>query len=153
MPARSINLTDAEQKAILAGETPASVVKKVQTACKPKAPRYGKAKGAKTQLEAAQWVADMFDVEWDNQDDNSLIQCRSMGLSGQDLILRGKVYEQFPFDVEVKAVENLSIAATVEQAKANTKKGRHWLIYWKKKAFDEPVIIVSKTAFAELIKE
>jgi hypothetical protein len=149
---RSINLTDIEMKKIIEGVLPPSVVSKVSTALKPKAKRYGKAKGASTQIEAAQWLADLLEIDWDNQDDNSLIQTRPMGLSGTDLILRGEAFNRFPFDVEVKAVESLSVPATVQQAKANTKKGRNWLIYWKRKSFDEPVIIISRTAFAELIK-
>jgi hypothetical protein len=148
---RSINLTDIEMKKITEGVLPPSVVSKVSTALKPRNSRYGKAKGAATQIEAAQWLADLLEIDWDNQDD-SLIQTRSMGLSGTDLILRGEAFNRFPFDVEVKAVESLSVPATVQQAKANTKKGRNWLIYWKRKSFDEPVIIISRTAFAELIK-
>jgi hypothetical protein len=147
MGTRSINLTDKEQEQLIAGVLPESVVKKVNTARKPRASRYGKQKGANTQLEVADYIANLLGIPWDNQDDQSEIKARSMGLSGVDIILTGSAYKRFPFDVEVKAVESLSVPATIQQAKDNTKEGRHWLIFWKKKAFDRKVVIMDVEAF------
>lgn len=153
MAKRSINLTDAEQKAILNGEVPASLIKKVKTAQKPKSTRYGKNKGAGFQKQMAQVIADLLEMEWDNQDDDSPIATRSMGLNGVDIILRGEAKKRFPFDIECKAVESLSVPATIEQAKANKTPDRDWLIFWKKKSFDEPVAIMSLSAFLNLFKK
>lgn len=147
MPTRSINLSDKEQEQLLEGSVPQSVYKKVANARKPKSARYGKNKGANTQLEVADFIANLLGIPWDNQDDQSEIKARSMGLSGCDIILTGNAYKQFPFDVEVKAVETLSVPATIQQARDNTKEGRHWLIFWKKKAFDKKVVIMDIDAF------
>lgn len=152
MAKRTINLTDAEQKMIVGGELPPSVIKKVQTAMKPKSSRYGKNKGANFQKEIAQYIADLLEIEWDNQDDNSPIQARPMGQSGNDVILRGIALEQFNYAVECKAQESLSIPATIGQVKNNTKDGQHWLIFWKKKGFDKAVVIMDTDAFKDLYK-
>ena len=149
---RSINLNDAELKAIAGGVLPPSVVKKVQTATKPRSSRYGKAKGMSTQTEVAEFVSELLDIPFNNQDDQSEIKTRSAGLSGTDLILTGQAFRRFPFDVEVKAVETLSVPATIAQAQSNTAPNRHWLIFWKKKAFDRKVVIMDIKAFEWLWK-
>jgi hypothetical protein len=152
MPTRSVNLTDAEQKAILSGTLPDSLVSKVKTATKPRSSRYSKSKGMATQAEVAEFVSELLDIPFNNQDDQSEIKTRSAGLSGTDLILTGQAYKRFPFDVEVKAVETLSVPATIAQAQSNTAPNRHWLIFWKKKAFSKKVVIMDIQAFEWLWK-
>jgi len=153
MSQRSINLNDDEQKAILAGKLPDSVVKKLTNLVRPKAKRYAKNKGAGFQKDCADLIANLFGLVWDNTNDHSPIKTRPMGSSGTDLIMQEPLYSQFKFDVEVKNVESLSVPATVEQASANTKPGRDWLIMWKRKSFKEPVVILSWSAFAKLFKK
>ena len=153
MAQRSINLTDEEQKAILGGTLPPSVVKKVQTATKPRSSRYGKDKGAQFQKDCADFIAKLFGLEWDNTDDHSPVKTRPMGSAGTDLIFQEPLLSLFPYDVECKNVENLSVPATVEQATANVKKGRTWLIFWKRKSFKEPVVIMSQEAFGKLVRK
>lgn len=144
---RSITLNDKELKQIQDGILPESVQKKVQTALKPRAVRFAKNKGAGFQKECADKIADLLNVEWDNTDDRSVIKTRTMGSSGTDLIMLEPVYSSFPFDVEAKAVENLSLPKTIEQAQSNTGDGRHWLIMWKHKMFKDTTVVLSWKAF------
>ena len=151
MAMRTVKLDTKDMEALLELPLPEYLKKKFEKELKPKHNRSGKSKGAGTQKECADWIAEIVGVDWDNQDDNSPIQTRSMGLAGKDIILRGKVYKDFPYDDEVKAVENLSVGATIKQAESNTDKGRDWLIYWKKKEFSQPIIIVSRSAFGRIM--
>lgn len=44
-----------------------------------------------------------------------------MGQHGVDIILRGKVARKFPFDIECKSCESLSIPEWIRQTKQNIK--------------------------------
>lgn len=147
---RSISLNDKELKQIQDGFLPESVRKKVDTALKPRSARYSKGKGASYQLECADKIANLLDVEWDNTNDRSVIKTRTMGSAGVDLIMLEPVYSSFPFDVEVKNVENLSVPKTVEQAQSNTGEGRFWMIMWKNKMFKDTTVVLPWKAFGWL---
>ncbi len=125
---------------------------KIDRAFGDRSARYSKNKGGAFQLWMAGKIAELFDMEWDNQDDHSPIKTRSMGSNGNDLIMQNPLYDLFPYDVECKDVESLQVPIAIEQAKANTKAGRHWLVAWKNSQFDEPVVIISWTAFKSLWK-
>jgi len=150
MPTRSITLLEVEQNALLSGTIPATLIKKIKSAQKPRSARYSKNKGAGFQKDVAGWIADLFKLEWDNEDDHSPIKTRAMGSSGLDLIMQEPLYSMFPYDVEIKNVENLSVPVTVNQVQNNTKIGRQWLIVWKNKKFDIPVVIMNWNSFAKL---
>ena len=154
MPTRSINLSDAEQDAILGGIIPPSLLKKVQTAKKPKSTAYGRAKGMRGQHWVAEKIGKLLNVEWEQSDDNSPIAVRPSGQHGCDIILRGKAYESFPFDCEVKWSESFDFPGTISQAKENTniKKGRYPLIIHNRKAFNSPVVIMEWEVFEKLFK-
>ena len=80
-----------------------------------------------------------------------MVQSRQMGMSGTDIILRGTVYEDFPFDIEAKNTEKVSLYQFIEQAKSNTKEGRNWLLFHKKN-YSDPVVIMDAEAFFKLYK-
>jgi hypothetical protein len=150
---RAITLNDKELTQIKElGTLPDSVRKKVINLTKPRSSRYGKNKGAGFQLECADLIASAHDMKWDNTDDHSVIKARTMGSSGTDLIMLEPLYSRFPFDIECKACESLGVPATIEQAQSNTKAGRHWLIMWKNKLFDDVVMILPWKAFLWLLK-
>ena len=153
MPRRSINLSDPEQKSIIDGKLPTSVIRKVKTARKKKSARYGKNKGASYQKQVASRIATLLGLSWNNKDDESPIATRPMGMSGVDIILRGEAKKRFPFAIECKAVESLSVPKTVEQAISNTGKGENWLIYWKHKSFKGSVVIMDVRTFENLYKK
>jgi hypothetical protein len=86
---------------------PPSVIKKVQTATKPRRVRYGKAKGMRGQIWIANELARLLGIEWNQADDDSPIAVRPSGQHGQDLILRGLVKKALPFAIEAKWAESL----------------------------------------------
>ena len=152
MGSKYVLISDNERKAILASNLSLSLKKKIEGLDKKKSPRYGKNKGASFQKWVCQQVANLLEIEYDNKDDQCEIHAREMGQSGGDVILRGRAYQRFPFDIECKNCENLSIQATMEQAQSNTKEKRFWMIAWKRKSFKEPIVIMDWSVFAMLWK-
>lgn len=148
---RSISLNDKELKQIQEGILPDSLVKKVNTALKPRSARYGKQKGMAGQIWVADKLASLLGMEWEQSDDNSPIAVRPSGQHGCDIILRGKAYESIPFDIEVKWAESFNFNSTIEQASTNTKKDRMPLIVHKRKSFAEPVVILNWSDFEEML--
>jgi len=114
--------------------------------------RSRKSKGARLQKFICEKIAKLFNVEFNNQDDNSLIQSRTMGSNGVDVILRGKVYKQFPYSIECKNSESLSLYKAIEQAKSNIEKGRDWMVVHKKN-YSDPIVVMSWDAFEKLYKK
>lgn len=111
-----------------------------------------KQKGMNLQHWVAEKIAFIFNVTFKQSDDQSLVAARPGGQHGVDIILRGDLYKKFPFDIECKSSENLNIVNTIEQAKANTKPGRDFLIVHKKKALNQPIVIMEWDAFERLIR-
>lgn len=153
MPTKSINLTNLEQEQILVGTLPPSVIKKVETLRKPKTSKYGKAKGMRGQIWVANKIAELFGVEWRQDDDESLIAVRPSGQHGVDIILRGEIRKKVPFDIEVKWSESFNFNDTINQAKENTNNGRYLLIVHNRKSFETPVVVMEWDAFAAFLKE
>lgn len=110
-----------------------------------------KAKGRNLQMWVCQKIANIFNIEFDNQDDQCSIHSREMGQSGVDIILRGVIYKKFLYDIECKNTEKLSLYPTIDQAINNTNLGRDWLIVHKKNRSD-PIVIMDWEAFERLFK-
>lgn len=112
-----------------------------------------KGKGRGLQYWVCERIAKMFGIEFVQSDDNCLIHSREMGLSGIDIILRGEVYKKFPFDIECKSCESLSIPDWIRQAKENNKKDdRDWLVVFKKHTLgSEPFVIMSWECFEKMM--
>ena len=96
-------------------------------------------------------ISRLLNLPWGYEDDK-LIQPRIMGQKGVDIILRGEAYERFTFDSECKNCETWSVPAAIRQAKNNTKEGRNWLVFMKKKEFKNPVVILDAYIFFDLLK-
>lgn len=112
-----------------------------------------KGKGRNLQYWVCERIAEMFGIKFVQSDDTCLVHSREMGLSGCDIILRGESYNKFPYDIECKAQESLSIPDWVRQARANTKKGRRWLVVFKKQTIGgEPLVLMDWSTFEELNK-
>jgi hypothetical protein len=112
-----------------------------------------KAKGRFLQNHVAKRLSEIFEVNFNNQDDHSDIKTRTMGCSGTDIIIQNKeVYNQFKFDVECKAVEKFNLYEAIKQAKLNTKEMRNWLVIHKRKN-DKPIAILDFEVFLNLIKK
>ena len=110
-----------------------SVVKKLERALKPIKVSSRKAKGRNLQQQVCKDIARIFNIEYNQQDDNCLIHSREMGQPGKDVILRGIVQERLPISIECKSTEKLKLYKAIEQAKNNMDKGdKAWLVIHKK---------------------
>ena len=76
-----------------------------------------------------------------------------MGQHGTDIIVRGEIYNKFPFDIECKAQENLNIPEWVRQAQDNKKENRDWLVIFKKQTIGTtPLVLMDWNTFEKLIR-
>ena len=111
-----------------------------------------KGKGRNLQYWVCERIAKMFGIEFIQSDDNCLIHSREMGQHGTDIIVRGEIYNKFPFDIECKCCETLSIADWVRQARTNKKENRDWLVVFKKQTIgSEPLVLMDWDAFEKII--
>jgi hypothetical protein len=111
-----------------------------------------KGKGRELQKRICRDLSDVLDLPYDQQDDQCLVHAREMGQAGVDVILRGDAYQRFPFDVECKSTEQLSLTSAIHQAQANCSSGRDWLVVFKARALADPVAILSWPAFLALVR-
>lgn len=113
-----------------------------------------KGKGRNLQYWVCERIAKIFNIEFNQSDDCCLIHSREMGQHGTDIIVRGDLYKKFPFDIECKSCETLSIPSWVRQARENNKKeDRSWLVVFKKQTIGgEPLVIMDWSCFEKLVK-
>ena len=109
-----------------------------------------KAKGRELQYWVCCKIADIFHTEFHQQDDECLIHSREMGLNGKDVILRGHIAKEFPYDIECKCCEQLDIPNWIKQAKSNSK--GNWLVVFKKKEIGEPIVLMDWDTFEKTYK-
>lgn len=113
-----------------------------------------KGKGRNLQYWVCERIAEMFEIKFVQSDDTCLVHSREMGQHGTDICLRGELYNKFPFDVECKAQESLSIPDWVRQARTNTKEGRKWLVVFKKQTIGgEPLVLMDWSTFEKILKK
>lgn len=112
-----------------------------------------KGKGRGLQYWVCERIAKMFGIEFVQSDDNCLVHSREMGQKGIDIIVRGEIYNKFPFDIECKSCESLSIPDWIRQAKENNKKeDRDWLVVFKKHTLgSEPFVIMGWECFEKMM--
>jgi hypothetical protein len=115
--------------------------------------RSAKAKGRRFQYFLCEKIAELFNTTFSQSDDNCPIHSREMGQHGTDIILRGELAKLFPYDIECKNCETISLTSWIEQAKANCKKGNNWLLAIKNKKLKKPVVVMDLEAFLELQKK
>ena len=129
------------------------LVKRIERSMKSIKPSSAKGKGRDFQYWVCQKIAEMYQVEFNQSDDNCVIHSREMGLNNVDVILRDWLYKNFTFDIECKAQENLSIPDWIEQAKSNKKLDRDWLLVVKKQSIGEPFVVMSWDCFERIWKD
>ena len=89
-------------------------------------PQSAKAKGRRFQ----QWVRDMLIEHRDIHPED--IESRSMGAGGEDIMMARDARQKFPFSIECKNVEKLSIWKALKQAEENTTKNSTPLLIFKR---------------------
>ena len=107
-------------------------------------PQSAKAKGRKLQ----QWMRDKLIEELDIHPED--IESRSMGASGEDLIMARAAREKFNFSIECKNVEKLNVWDAYEQASANS--GKHEPLLVMKKNGKKPLVVLDAESFIRLIR-
>ena len=130
------------------------LIKKFQKAEKKIKVSSAKGKGRGLQYWVCERIAKMFGIEFVQSDDDCLIQSRPMGQNGTDVILRGEIGKKFPFDIECKCCESLSIPEWVRQAQANKKENRDWLLVFKKQTMGHnPFVIMEWDCLEKLVSK
>lgn len=129
------------------------LIKKIEKSMKPIKVSTAKGKGRSLQYWVCEQLAKIFNVDYVQSDDNCKIHSREMGQHGIDVILRDELYNHFRYDIECKAQESLYITDWIEQAKANKKIDRDWLLVVKKQSVGEPFVVMSWDAFMRLYQE
>ena len=110
-----------------------------------------KGKGRGLQYWVCDRIAKMFGIEFIQSDDTCPVHSREMGQHGTDVCLRGDMYQKFPFDIECKSCETLSIPEWVRQARENKKENRDWLLVFKKQTIGhEPLVVMEWETFEKL---
>ena len=104
-----------------------------------------KAKGRRLQQKFMQLLIEELDIDAED------IESRSMGASGEDLIMSKAARNKFPYSVECKNQERLNIWSAWEQANAN--KGIYEPLVVIKKNGVNPLVVVDAHNFLELVKE
>lgn len=127
------------------------IISKLERAEKKIKVSSAKGKGRGLQYWVCDRIAKMFGIEFVQSDDNCLVHSREMGQHGRDIIVRGEIYNKFPFDIECKSCETLSVPEWIRQAKDNTEEGRNWLVVFKKHTMgSEPFVIMGWNCFEKL---
>ena len=124
------------------------LTKKIEKELKPISVRSRKAKGRDFQKYICERISCYLQVPWGYEDEKD-IQPRVMGQSGVDIVLRGDARKLFPFAVEAKNQENLSLWSTVDQAAKNKGNFDYWVIMHKKNG-KEPLAILNLEDFLKI---
>ena len=104
-----------------------------------------KAKGRRFQ----QWVRDILIEKLDVHPED--IESRSMGASGEDIMMARSARNLFPFSIECKNQQSVNIWKSYEQAKENS--GDYEPIVFLKRNNIKPLVLVDAEYFVELHKK
>lgn len=130
------------------------LIKKFQRAEKKIKVSSAKGKGRSLQYWVCERIAEIFGIEFNQSDDECLIQSRPMGQHSVDVILRGELRKKFPFSIECKAQENLNLPEWIRQAKENELPATHWMLIFKKQTIDsKPIVCLDFSTFLEFYKK
>lgn len=111
--------------------------------------RSAKNKGALFQKEIAKKISELLGIPIKKDGD---LESRQMGMSGTDIILRGKAKEEFNYSVECKRAEALSIPAWIRQAESNLGDFKNWLLFFRR-SNETAKVVMEADHFFELLKQ
>tara|TARA_B100000929_G_C15273152_1_gene340899 strand:+ start:220 stop:600 length:381 start_codon:yes stop_codon:yes gene_type:complete len=104
-----------------------------------------KAKGRRLQ----QWVRDLLIKTFNLQEGD--IESRSMGASGEDIMMSPLARSYFPYSIECKNTEKINVWKSYEQAKSNSKQFEPMLVI--KRNNSKPLIIIDAEYFIQWQKD
>ena len=129
------------------------LIKKIERAERKIKTSSAKGKGRNLQYWVCERIAEMFGIKFVQSDDTCLVHSRTMGLNGTDVVLTGELVEKFPFAVECKACETLSIPEWIRQARNNEKENQNYLLVFKKQSIGgQPVVLMDWSTFENIFK-
>lgn len=103
-----------------------------------------KAKGRRLQQDVIQLIFKYFpDLEEDD------LQSRSMGASGEDIMMSPKARKYLPVSIEAKNQEKVNVWASYEQAKDNSKSYEPMLVI--KRNHTKPLVVVDLEWFLNML--
>ena len=108
-------------------------------------PQSAKAKGRRLQKEFRELLIEKLNIHPED------IESRSMGASGEDLIMARAAREKFPYSIECKNVEKLNVWDAYKQAEAN--KGKYEPIVVMKKNNTKALVVIDAKYFVNLHNE
>ena len=79
------------------------------------------------------------------------IESRSMGASGEDLIMARAARKKFPYSIECKNQERVNVWESYKQALANC--GKYEAIVVIKKNHHKPLVVIDAEAFIKMHKD
>lgn len=129
-----------------------SLAERFGRSCSTIKPRSAKNKGATWQKDIAEELSLITEIPFDNQDDQSEILCRTMGCSGVDIILRGEALKRFPFGIEAKNQNSISLPDWSRQAESNSLNGK-WMLFIKSALLEEPLVAFPMRLLREYFKK
>ena len=101
-----------------------------------------KAKGRNLQKRVRELLIEKLDIHPED------IESRSMGASGEDLIMARAAREKFPYSIECKNQEKVNVWSAYEQANDNS--GKYEPIAVIKKNNSKPLVVIDLEAFIKL---
>lgn len=142
-------MRECVKNGFFSGKKAEALIKKIERSERKIKPRSAKNKGASWQKEMCEMISRITGVEFNQQDDSCDIHSREMGLSGADIIVRGRARELFDFDPECKNCNVVSVPEWIRQAKSNSKDGKY-VIFVKSPRLEDSVAIMSIDNFESL---
>ncbi len=109
--------------------------------------RSAKNKGKRLQNKVRDLLLETFKDELEPDD----IRSQIMGMSGEDIVLSPAARRLFPFSVECKAQESLSIWSALEQAESNA--GKHIPLLVFKRNRSKTYVTIELEEFIKLIND
>ena len=107
-------------------------------------PQSAKAKGRRLQQDVRNRLIEELDVHPED------IESRSMGASGEDLIMARAARKKFPYSIECKNQESLNVWKSYEQATENS--GDYEPVVFIKRNNQKPLVVVDADYFINLHK-
>ncbi|MCQ2086627.1 MAG: hypothetical protein MJZ37_00925 [Bacilli bacterium] len=127
--------------------------RRIERAKTPIKPRSAKNKGMEWQKEICSFISGLIGIEYDQKSDDCLIHSRESGLSGTDVVLRGKAKELFPYSVECKNCKSISLPEWIRQADSNSDNG-NWILFVKSPLLEsKKVVIMPMESFEKLFQK
>lgn len=111
-----------------------------------------KAKGRRLQQDVCKKISELTGYSWSSDGEDMPISSRPMGQHGTDVRMESHVLKEFPYSVECKRCESLSIPKWVGQAEENKLPNTDWLLVFRR-SNEKPRVVMDMDAFFRLAKK